>query len=173
MEKQKKRSVTVILFALVLIVAVAGAVAFALRSKPAEAPAEDGNKLQFASEGVTALDEENLQSAVDELAKMKNPIAVYYSPGAYSEDGTNFICNIGNSPANKTPAYFALYTDAECTDQICLTGALRPNESFKTLTLDRALEKGTHTVYVAETLVDEDLTTALNQIVFTIDFTVT
>ncbi len=156
-----------------LALAAAAVMLFTACSKQSAESSEEGPpSLQFASEGVTALDEATLQAAVDELAELKDPIAIYYNPDAYSKDGINFSCKLGNSTANTGPCYFSLYADAECSDQLALTGAIRPGEAFETIKLDRALEKGAHTVYVAETLVDEDLTTAINQVVFTITFTV-
>ncbi len=134
-------------------------------------PSED-NKLKFATEGVTAIDQEGLQKAVDEM--MEEPekaVSLYYTGSASSSNGTDFTCYLGNSPANEYNAFYALYADAELTDMIFLSDLLRPGEAFQSITLEHALPKGTTVVYCALTLVEDDLETIHNQMIFTVDFT--
>jgi len=174
MEQQKKRGVTVIiLLVLILLVAVVGVAAFVLRSgQSAQSvdPSQD-NKLKFATDGITAIDEEGLQKAVDEMEeKSKETVGLYYSGSASSSNGTDFTCYLGNSPSNQYNAFYTLYADAELTDLVFLSDLLRPGEAFQSITLEHALPKGTTMVYCALTLVEDDLETIHNQIVFTVDF---
>ena len=61
------------------------------------------------------------------------------------------------------------------TDQVFLSGLVRPGSGFEEISLDHALDPGLTTVYVAVTLVDteEDGTQVIkSQVVHTMDFNV-
>ncbi len=132
---------------------------------------EGDNKLKFATEGVTAIDQEGLQKAVDEMVEeSKDTVGLYFTGSASSSNGTDFTCYLGNSPSNEYNAFYALYADAELTDLIFLSDLLRPGEAFQSITLEHALPKGTTMVYCALTLVEDDLETIHNQAIFTVDF---
>ncbi len=132
-------------------------------------------KLAYANEGVTVVDDPDaLQKAVDEMYQQveEGRIALNYQNDAASEDGTNFSCYLGNSPDNRYDAYFVIFADDQLTDQLCLTGLIKPGQAFESLTLTRALDKGVHRLYVAMTQVEEDMQTLHANVVFTMDFTV-
>ncbi len=133
--------------------------------------ADDTPKIGYA-EGVTALDEDSLQRAVDEMyAKVEEGnIALEYRNDAFSEDGKNFECYIGNSLANEYDMYIGIYSDSTYKDELYLSGLFRPGEAFKNIELNHALEKGDHRVYVSFTQVEEDLETIHGQIMVTMDF---
>lgn len=171
--KHSKTAVVIALLCILLIVMAAAVVVVVFRSRQADVPAEnEGPTLQFATEGVTAIDQESLQKAVDELMNApQDSIGLYYKNDALSSDGTNFSCYLGNSPANEYNAFYALYADADLTDLVFLSDLLRPGEVFESITLDHALPEGTTTVYCALTLVEEDLETIHDQVIFTADFT--
>ena len=135
----------------------------------------DGLKIGYATEGVTAVeDEDALQKAVDEMYKKaaEGSIALEFKNTAISKDGVNFELYLANSESNSYDMFIAIYGDAELTDQLFLSGLLRPGTAFSTLTLDHALEPGTHTVYVVHTQVEEDLETIHAQVVITMEFVV-
>lgn len=151
---------------------------FALRSCNAEpATIEDDPTPQIGyAEGVTAVeDPDALQKAVDEMyAKAaEGGVTLEYKNGAASSDGENFTCYIANAVENKYDMYFQIFSDAELTDQLLLTGLLRPGTAFDNITLDHSLDTGTHRVYVVFTQVEKDLATIHAQVVVTMDFTVT
>ena len=129
-------------------------------------------KLEYAT-SVIALNEASLQQAVDEMyAKAKEGrFVTAYKNEAYSDDGVNFNCYIGNSAHNTYDMYFQIFADSERTDQLYLSQALRPGTGFNDVTLDHALDPGTHRVYVVYTQV-EDLTTIKGQTTITMDFIV-
>ena len=164
---------------LVVIIALLAALLF-MRSCQA-APAEDVDisdtgtpKIGYA-EGVTVVeDPDALQKLVDEMYQKaaEGTIALEYKNGAYSTDGTNFSCYIANSVDNKYDMYIQIFADEGLTDQLLLTGLIRPGSAFANLTLDHALDTGTHRVYVAFTQVEEDLATIHAQVFVTMDFTV-
>lgn len=130
----------------------------------------------YASEATVLLDQTSLQAAMDEAmqnAKDGN-IGLYYQNDATSKDGIEFDCFIGNSSSNIYDMFLTIYTDAELTDQIFLSGLVPPGSGFEHITLEHELEPGVHEVYVALTLVDTDEDTGdqtiKGQVVHTMDF---
>lgn len=139
------------------------------------APASNGLKIGYA-EGVTVVEDPNeLQKAVDEMiAKSQDTMGLEYKNEAVSEDGINFTCYIANALSNEYDMFIALYGDEELTDELFLSGLLRPGTAFDHVTLSHPLEPGTHTVYTAFTQVEEvDGEQAIHaQIIVVINFTV-
>lgn len=163
---------------LVVIIALLSALLFmrSCQAEPAETEITDADtpKIGYA-EGTTAVeDPDALQKAVDEMyAKAaEGGVTLEYKNGAASSDGENFSCYIANAVENKYDMYFQIFSDAELTDQLILTGLLRPGTAFDNITLDHSLDVGTHRVYVVFTQVEEDLATIHAQVVVTMDFTV-
>lgn len=135
----------------------------------------DVPKLGYA-EGVTVVnDPDALQKAVDEMyAKAaEGNIMLEYANDATSSDGETFECYIANAAENSYDMYIQMFADSALTDQLLLTGLLRPGTAFDSITLEHALDKGTHRVYVAFTQVEEDLATIHGQVMVTMDLTVT
>jgi len=156
----------------VLALAAVAVMLFTACSKQADTSEEENSpKLKFATEGVTATDQDSLQKAVDEMNKPKETIGLYFKASALSSNGTDFTCYLGNSKSNNYNAFYALYADEELTDQIFLSDLIRPGEVFESITLNHASPKGTTLVYCALTLVEDDLETIHDQAVFTVDFT--
>ncbi len=53
-------------------------------------------------------------------------VTLEYKNDARSEDGENFSCYIANAVENAYDMYIQIFADAELTDQLLLTGLLRP-----------------------------------------------
>lgn len=149
----------IIVGAIIIAVLLAVIVFLALRPS-AEAVIKDGEipKIGYAAEAKAMLDENTLQAAIDEaMANAQNDsVGLKYKNDAYSEDGQNFECYIVNSDANIYDMFLTIYADSELTDQIFLSGLVRPGSGFDHITLEHALDTGDHTVYVALTQVDTD-----------------
>ena len=129
----------------------------------------------YAQGASVVLDEDALQAAIDEAQRNAEEglVALNYQNDAFSKDGKNFSCYIVNDAANLFDMFLTICTDAEMTDQLLLTGLVPPGSGFQKITLDRALEKGSHTVYVAVTMVDteEDGTQVMKaQVIHTMNF---
>lgn len=176
MEKQKpldKRLVAVII-GLILIIAV---LAFFLLFRQDNTTISDNDvpRVGYATEATVMLDQNSLQAAMDaamEKAKDGN-VALRYKNNAFSTNGTDFECYIVNSTANVFDMFLTIYADAELTDQIFLSGLVPPGSGFENITLDRALDVGDHTVYVAVTQVADDENgqqVIKNQVMHTMDF---
>lgn len=164
--------ILIIVIVLLLLAIAAGCVYFFfIRRDPG--PESDG--LGYDANVGVALTQEELDAAMREA--MKNAagggIALKYQNGAYSDDGKNFSCYILNSEKNLYDMFIGIYADPQLTDRLFLSGLIPRGSGYDRITLDRALEKGTHTVYVELTQVkrDEDGNeTAGKKITHTMDF---
>ena len=159
----------------VLSVVIVGLV-MALNSRDAEPADTDNGKtvIEYAN-GVTVVDDESaLQAAVDKMLEdAKNEMVASYQNQAVSEDGKTFTCYIANSEYNEYDMFIALYTDLSGeTDPIYLSGLMRPGEAFREITLDEALDKGTHSVYLVFTQMEDDHSTIHGQSIVGIDMQV-
>lgn len=159
--------------AAVVVAAVVGVGAFIVSRQPAET---SGPTIGYATEATVMMDQDSLQAAIDEAMQNAQDgyVGLKYRKDAYSEDGKKFTCRIINSDANIYDMFLTIYADAELTDQIFLSGLVKPGSGFEEIELDRALESGDHTVYVALTQVDTDEETGeqviKNQVMHTMDF---
>lgn len=156
----QKRLTLIIILAVIIIVGIGVAIKIAV-----PAPVAESDGLQYATDGVVAIGNDGIY---DELMD-DEAIALEFKNDAYSADGKVFKCYVGNSPINKFDMFLAIYADPEMTDLICQTGLVSPGSAFETLELDRALEPGDHTVYIAYTQM-EDPKTIHAQTLHTMDF---
>ena len=115
-----------------------------------------------------------MQKAVDEMYAhaAEGGVTLEYKNDARSTDGENFSCYIANAAENRYDMYLQIFADSELTDQLLLTGLIRPGSAFDNISLEHPLDPGTHRVYVAFTQVEEDLETIHAQVMVTMDFTV-
>lgn len=139
---------------------------------------EGGLKIGYSADAAVFLDQQSLQQAMDDAIRnaAQHNVALRYQNDAYSTDGINFSCRIGNSGANLYDMFLTIFADAELTDQVYMSELLRPGTGFENITLDHELKPGVTTVYVAATLVDteDDGTQVIkSQVVHTMDFHVT
>jgi hypothetical protein len=151
------------------------------RLRPGEPPSADnagtgGFRIGY-QEGLTVVEDPGaLQNAVDDMIeKSRQAVGLEYKNDAYSSDGTNFVCYIANAERNQYDMFIAIYGDEDFTDELFLSGLMRPGQAFDHLTLNHALDPGGHTVYVAFTQVEEvDGEQAIHaQVLVTMNFTVT
>lgn len=175
-QKPAKRWLVPALLAVVIVLLIA-VIVFMMKpgGQPADTADDSGTPKIGYEEGVTVVeDPDALQKAVrdmlDEAADSN--VALEYKNDAQSSDGENFSCYIANSLDNKYDMYVQIFADQELTEQILLTGLIRPGNALDTITLDHPLDSGTHRVYVAFTQVEEDLETIHAQVMVTMDFTV-
>lgn len=140
---------------------------------------EGGNskfQVGYAVEGVTAVkDAESMSKALDEAyEKMQDErITLSYKNDAFSENGQDFTCYIANSPENAPyDLFIGIYADLEFTDCLYLSQLLRPGSAFETVKLTRALETGSHRVYVVFTSVEttEEEQIIHGEVAVTMDF---
>jgi hypothetical protein len=99
-------------------------------------------------------------------------IGLSYRNDAFSTDGINFSCYVGNSTSNQYDAFIQIFADEALQDEVFLSQLLRPGQAFETLTLNHALPLGVTTCVVAFTqveLVDGEQSVHA-QTFFTMDF---
>lgn len=174
-ENKKDRRGLVIIILVAIIAVAAVAIALILTNRGPDETVNIGDTdtpLLGYAEGVVAVEQDDLQAAVDAMfAKAKEGTFVTeYRNDAYSSDGETFACYVGNSSMNNYDLYIQIFADAELSDQLYLSGLLRPGTVFDEITLDHPLEDGIHRVYVIFTQVEEDLATLHGQITLTMDF---
>ena len=165
---------------LAAVVAVsAGAIVYTLNSGEADQPAvpTGGLSIGYATDASVFTDQESIQAFMDEALRnaQDHYVSLWYQNNAFSEDGVNFTCRIGNSASNLYDMFLIIYADADMTDQIFMSQLLRPGMGFEKIKLDRSLEPGTTTVYVVVTLVhtaEDGTQTIKSQVSHTMDFNV-
>lgn len=118
-----------------------------------KAPEPEEPKRPSLQVGYAVEDPDAMSKALDEAyEKMQERMTLSYKNDAFSSDGKTFTCYIANSPDNAPYDMFVgLYSDLEFTDCLFLSQLLRPGSAFETLTLERALEPGTHQLYAVFT----------------------
>ena len=84
------------------------------------------------------------------------PFVLEYKETATSKNGVDFDCYIANAKENSYDLFITLYGDSAQTDELFKSQLLRPGTSFRTITLNHALNPGTHTVYLLFTQVEEN-----------------
>lgn len=168
---------TVVIAAMVIVVVVtAAAAAIVLNVMGKEEPSSG---IGYATNATVILTQEELQAAMAEAAaNAKNgSIALEYKNDAYSTDGSTFDCYILNSGSNAYDMFLTICSNIEMTDQLFLSQLVPPGSGFNKISLERPLEPGDHTVYVALTQVDVDEETGeefiRGQVVHTMEFHVT
>lgn len=173
-QSQKRWVVPALLGVIVILLVVVIIVLTRRNAEPVDTNDGATPKIGYA-EGVTVVnDPDALQKAVDDMyAKAaEGNIMLEYSNDAESTDGETFSCYIANAAENSYDMYVQMFADSALTDQLLLTGLLRPGTAFDSITLEHALDPGTHRVYVAFTQVEEDLATIHGQVMVTMDLTV-
>lgn len=114
-----------------------------------------GRKTDDTSIGL-ALTEDELAAAMEaaEQNAKSHSIALRFQNDATSEDGQLFECYLMNSQLNMYDMFIIIYGDEELTDELFTSGLIAPGKGFDHIKLNRALEKGSHTVYVVLTQVE-------------------
>lgn len=163
--KQKKSRWVIVILVIALLAAVAAIVFLVTREPKAPPPTQQG-KIGY-SEGAVLLDDSKPVEYTPPEA-----ITLDYKGQAVSEDGKTFQCKIANAQENQYDMYIDIYADNALTDQLFLSELFRPGTGFEEITLNRALDPGTHTAYLVFTQVEEDQSTMHNQLVVTIDLVV-
>lgn len=140
-------------------------------------PVTAGPELSYAMDAVTATDQDTLQAAVDEAIRKSEELSMglIFKNAAFSYDGINFDCYLGNSDSNQYDMYIQIFGDEALTDELYLSGLIRPGEAFDHLTLNHALNVGNHDVFVAFTQVEPNAEggfNIVNQQMLSIEFIV-
>ena len=167
-EEKKSSKAVIILLLIIIVLLLAGGITAAvlfMKKDNADLPDEGGNPLIQYDEAAVVLDEDALRKQLSEAAEKakEGQIALHYKNVAYSNDGVNFACEIGNSTANTKDVYFNIYTDATFEDQILLTGLIPPGQGITEFQSEIPFEPGEYDTVLVFTKVDDDHATILGQ----------
>jgi hypothetical protein len=147
----------------------AAAAVFISKSNAAESSENSGGSstpvLSYA-EGVVALDEDTLQSQVDAMMKQaeEGTMTLEFKNTAYSSDGINFTCSVGNAIENKYDMYINIYTDDTLEDEILLTGLIPPGTGIESFESEIQLDPGDYETVMVLTQVSDDHTAIVGQL---------
>ena len=184
MDAQPKKRLSPLTLVLIIIIVLLLAVAVFLavsklgaeKEPEAESLGNPSTPLIGYEEGVTVVDDQDaLQKAVDDMYEKakEEGVPIEYQNGASSTDGENFSCYIANPAKADYDIFLTIFSDAELTDQLYLSTLIPPGSAKREIKLDRPLSPGTHSVYLVYTQVEDDHATIHQQVVVTMDFTVT
>lgn len=89
------------------------------------------------------------ESAADE------GIGVEYKNEAFSADGQNFDCYIGNPTSSSYPLFITIYADNSFQEELFVSGLIKPGQAFNKITFTRPLTEAQNTLPVCYTQVYE------------------
>lgn len=167
------KSVVAIIALIVVVAGATGIIVYMLNSN--KEPVGEMT-IGYATNASVFLDQDALQAAMDEAMRNSTSIGLWYKNNAFSTDGVNFDCFIGNSASNLYDIFLTIFADGEMKDQIFLSQLIRPGTGFEQIKLSHPLDRGSHTVYVVVTTVDVDENgqqVIRGQVSHTMDFHVT
>jgi hypothetical protein len=170
---QSSKTVIIAAVAVVLVVIVAAGVVV---SKVLADKDNSGSAIGYSTEAQVLVTQEEIDKAAEEaLANANNgDVALCYQNDAFSNDGSNFDCRILNSSGNIYDMFITIYSDLNLTDELFLSQLIPVGSGFEHITLEKPLENGDHTVYVALTQIKTDEETGeevvANQVIHTMDF---
>lgn len=168
---QSNKLIIAIVALIVVVIAATGVIVYVLLSRDSQEPNDNGLTIGYATDASVFLDQDALQAAVDNDLANSGYVSLMYQNDAISSDGRNFSCYIVN--ANGRDMFLTICADADMTDQLFLSQLIPPGSGFEQITLNRQLARGTHTVYVAVTLVvtnENGAQTIAGQVIHTMDF---
>jgi hypothetical protein len=108
--------------------------------------------------GVTTADNpEDLSKEVQKLYESaeEEGIGVEYKNEAFSTDGQNFDCYIGNPTSSSYPLFITIYADTTFQEELFISGLIKPGQAFNKISLTRALTETTSVLPVCYTQVFE------------------
>jgi hypothetical protein len=130
-------------------------------------------KLTYDNDAV-ALDESSLEKQYEDLQKTaEGYISLEYQNDAYSMDGKTFTCYLANAEENTEDMFIGIFTDATMTEQIYLSGLLKPGSVIQNFTSEIPFEeKGVYSAVAIFTTVANDHETMTGQVPVAIKLTV-
>jgi hypothetical protein len=189
-KKDSKSKIIIIVLVIVIVLMAAGGVtAFILLNNnngnqtkddnpavttEAESKSENSNPLLLNYDsGAVALDENGLEKQIEEMRKnSEGNVSLEYKNEAESTNGKDFNCYLANSELNTEDMFFAVFTDASMTEQMYLSGLIKPGTSIQKFTSDIPLEKGEYSAVCVFTTVSDDHETMTSQIAVELKLTV-
>lgn len=161
--KENKSSKTVIILLLIIIfLLLAGGIIAAvfLLGKEDDVQSDDdisGRVTLPYEAGAVMMDEESLQKQVEAMHDQADEgIGVRYKRVAVSNDGENFVTEIGNSISNSYDMYLDIYMDDSLEEEIYVSGLLQPGASIYEFKINKKLDPGEYESVLVFTQVEDD-----------------
>lgn len=160
MAEKNKSKLAPILIILMLALLIAAGVIIALLISGKDSGNSDDSSLNFTpGSGIGYEINASVITSGDIAFSQPEGVAVRFKPLAISNDGINFDCEIGNSLANKLDMYIDIYSDVAATDQLYISGLMRPGEGITSFKARHEMPKGNYDVVLVLTLVEDDHST--------------
>lgn len=165
--KKSSKAIIILLIIIILLLLIGGGVAVYFLTRESDEPEKIG-----ANGGIIQYDQAAVAFDVQDFDEMQKKadegqMALKYVKTAYSSDGVNFTCDVGNSTANKYDMYINIYTDATFEEQILLTGLIPPGSGIKEFQSEIPLDPGIYETVMVLTQVEDDHSTFHAQLMVT------
>ncbi len=151
-KKSSKKTIIILLIVIIVLLLGGGAAALILLNGDGEESQAEG--IRYETNVGMVKPNEDLAEKLREGSEDRIPL--HFSTNAVSKDGTNFECVLGNPDGAQYDIYFDIYADAECTEQIYLSGLIAPGTQLESFTSSKTFPKGTHDVVLVITQVEDD-----------------
>lgn len=159
-KKSSNKTIVIILIIIIMLLLVGGgAAAFVLINNANSGESSDSEALGAGGIGYETnvgmvKPNEDLAEKLKEGTEDRIPL--HFSTNAISSDGENFKCVLGNPDGARYDIYFDLYADADCTEQLYLSGLIAPGTQLEGFVSKQKIPEGTHDAVLVVTQVEDD-----------------
>lgn len=169
----QKRVIILLVIVIVVLVAGGGALAYHfLNQGGGEGEGgDDVPELGYADGTTVVRDGDALQKALDEMAEKvaKGSMMLEYDGDLYSVNGKDFVGYLANAAENSYDMYFDMYNAQDTSEQLYLSGLLKPGTALDKIKLKTDLPDGDHSAVLFFTTVEDDHKTIHSQISVTVN----
>jgi hypothetical protein len=175
MNKSKKGFLflIIIIIILILLLVIGGLVWYILSSRSQEVPEQENSSGKFEYESSVVVDNpDTLQDVVNGMIQQveEGMIGLEMQTNAYSSDGTNFSCHIGNAEVNRYDVFVTIYRD-DTHEEVYRSGLIPIGAHIEKFTVATPMEEGVHECTLVYNQVEDDQETIHSQV--NVGFTLT
>ncbi len=153
-KNSSKKTIIILLIVIIALLLGGGAAALVILNAGDDGEGTESGGIRYETNVGMVKPNEDLAEKLKEGSGDRIPL--HFSTTAVSEDGVNFKCVLGNPDGAQYDIYFDIYTNAECTEQIYLSGLVAPGSQLESFKSSKSFPKGTHDVVLVVTQVEED-----------------
>jgi hypothetical protein len=167
MEKSKKGFLfLIIIIILILLLVIGGLVWYILFSGNHEMTEQESQSGKFAYESSVVVDNpDTLQDVVNGMIQQveEGSIGLEMKTNAYSNDGVNFSCQIGNAEINRYDLFLVLYRD-DTQEEIYRSGLLPVGTHIEQFAVNKPMDEGVYECTLVFNQVEDDQETIHSQV---------
>lgn len=165
----QKRVIILLVIVIIVLVAGGGALAYHFLNQgggEGEGGGDDVPELGYAEGTTVVRDGDALQKALDDMAEKmaKGSMMLEYDGDLYSVNGKDFAGYLANAAENNYDMYFDMYNAQDTSEQLYLSGLLKPGTALDKIKLKTDLPDGDHQAILFFTSVEDDHKTIHSQI---------